>query len=263
MTPYVHPKERRYFGIAVAVSGLIYLALAVSIVGILYVCIGFAVYVVAQGIFIGRLRGNGVLVTRRQFPDLFERTATLAQAMGLPFAPDVYVLQAGGALNAFATRFFGRNFVVIYADVLELAYERGEPEVAFVLAHELGHLRLGHMWKKALIYPAQVIPFLGAAYSRACEYSCDGIGADLEPAGASGGILVLAAGKRLYREIDPEAFAEQARTPDDLWVWLAEHLASHPNLPKRLLALRARDRELAVHATRAVSQDLNSSIGSG
>jgi hypothetical protein len=32
--------------------------------------------------------------------------------MDMKFVPDVYVLKSSGALNAFATRFFGRNMVV-------------------------------------------------------------------------------------------------------------------------------------------------------
>jgi Zn-dependent protease with chaperone function len=153
--------------------------------------------------------------------------------------PEVYIVQEGGILNAFATRFLGRNFVVIYSDILELAYESGEAEVAFVLAHELAHLKLGHLWKRALIYPALIVPFLPQAYSRACEYSCDAIGNALRSDGSVGGLLALAAGKRLYRSVDAAAFAEQGAQPDDLWVWLAEHVATHPNLPKRLRTVLA------------------------
>jgi Zn-dependent protease with chaperone function len=194
---------------------------------------------VVQGFFTGRLRGNGVLVTPRQFPDVHALTAELSGRMGLAQIPEVYIVQEGGILNAFATRFLGRNFVVIYSDILELAYEAGEAEVAFVLAHELAHLRLGHLWKRALVYPAALCPFLLQAYSRACEYSCDAVGNALRPDGSVGGLLALAAGKRLYRTVDVAAFADQGAQPDDLWVWLAEHVATHPNLPKRLRGVLA------------------------
>ena len=88
------------------------------------------------------------------------------------------------------------------------------------------------------ITPATLVPFLGTAYSRACEYTCDAYGAYLWPQGAEGGILVLAAGKRLYREMDVDAFLAQAHEQDSFWMWLAEHLATHPNLPKRLSYVR-------------------------
>ena len=48
---------------------------------------------------------------------------------------DVYVVEAGGVMNAFATRFLGRNFVVIHSDVLALAMEQGEAAVGFIVAH--------------------------------------------------------------------------------------------------------------------------------
>ena len=91
--------------------------------------------------------------------------------------------------------------------------------------------------KKFWLYPAGCVPFLSQAYSRACEYSCDAIGAALEPNGAIRGVMVLASGKRLYREMDEASFVEQARQPSDFWIWLAEHLASHPNLSKRVDAI--------------------------
>ncbi len=49
---------------------------------------------------------------------------------------------------------------------------------------------------------------------------------------------MLAAGKRLYREMDVDAFLAQAHEQDGFWMWLAEHVATHPNLPKRLSNVR-------------------------
>jgi Zn-dependent protease with chaperone function len=169
-----------------------------------------------------------------QFPLLHRMAAQISGRLGLTEVPAIYVLQEVGALNAVATRFVSRNFVVVYSDIVELAYEQGEAELAFVLAHELAHVELGHLAKKFWLYPATFVPFLSQAYSRACESSCDAIGAALEPAAAVKGILVLASGKRLYREMDLASFVEQARQESDIWMWLAEHLAGHPNLPKRV-----------------------------
>ena len=50
------------------------------------------------------------------------------------------MVQSGGLLNAFATRFSFRNLVVLYSDVMELAYEQGESAVDFIIAHELAHI---------------------------------------------------------------------------------------------------------------------------
>jgi Zn-dependent protease with chaperone function len=234
----VNPKERTYLTVALIVSGFIYFMLLISIIGIFYVLAGAVALAIAQGIAVGQLRGNGIRVSDRQFPDLLRIARQVCGQLGIAQVPPIYIVQSGGVLNAFATRFFGRNYVCIYSDILELAYEHGEDEVAFILAHELTHVARNHIWWKTVIAPAALIPFLGAAYSRACEYTCDAYAAYLWPQGAEGGILVLAAGKRLYREMDVEAFLAQAREPDTFWIWLAEHVSTHPNLPKRLSVVR-------------------------
>lgn len=233
----VHPKEPLYFGIAVAFSAMVYLVLVLSLVGLIYLVLGALIGLVSHGLFVGHIRGNGVRVSERQFPEVYRLTQELARQMGLERVPAVYVVEAGGFLNAFATRFLRRDFVVVFSDVLALAYERGEAELAFVIAHELAHIHRGHLAWRWFLYPALLVPFLSQAYSRACEYTCDRIAAWCRPDGAAGGLLALAAGKHLYRRVDREVFAEQARTERGFWIWLAEVLSSHPHLPRRLAAL--------------------------
>ena len=161
----------------------------------------------------------------------------LANHMGLNPVPTIYVLQAGGLINAFATRFLGRNFVVIYSDVLELAYAKGEAELAFVICHELAHIKRKHLSWRWLLYPAMLIPFLGTAYSRACEYTCDTFGGHYQPNGALGGLLVLAAGNRLYQNVNAQEFIMQVESERGFWIWFSEVLSSHPHLPKRVASL--------------------------
>jgi Zn-dependent protease with chaperone function len=240
MESLVHPKERTYFAIALLISGLIYLALVVSIVGLAYIAIGALIALVAHGLFIGQLRGNGVRVSERQFPELHRLVERLSREMELPAVPDVYVLQAGGVLNAFATRFLGRNFVVIYSDALELAYQNGEPAVGFVVAHELAHVKRKHLSKRWLLYPAMFVPFLGTAYSRACEYTCDRFAAHYRPDRAYDGLRLLAAGKQLYAAVDVAELGDQALRDRGFWTWFAEILSTHPHLPKRVAALSER-----------------------
>lgn len=237
MESLVSPKERVYFGICLVISLLVYLALVVSIVGIVYIAIGAIIAVIVHGLFIGSMRGNGIRVSEKQFPEVYRIASQLANHMGLNPMPAIYVLQAGGLLNAFATKFLGRSFVVIYSDVLELAYSKGESELAFVICHELAHIKRKHLTWRWLLYPSMLVPFLGAAYSRACEYTCDRFGAHYSPDGAVGGLLVLASGKKLYRNVNQQEFSNQATTERGFWIWFSEVLSTHPNLPKRVNAL--------------------------
>ena len=200
MQSLVHPKENFYFALCALVSLLVYAGLVAAAYAAIEVFTGFAFYIVmgltfaflAQGLFIGHIRGNAIRISPQQFPDVHKAVQEMAQRMGLSPAPAVYVLQAGGLLNAFATRFLGRNFVVIYSDVLELALEKGESELNFVICHELAHIKRKHLIWRLILWPGMFFPFLNMAYSRACEYTCDRFGAHYVPEGAVSGVVVLA-----------------------------------------------------------------------
>jgi len=245
--PLIHPKEKLYFAICVVVSIAIYYVLARLVISgtaaggtILFYTIALIIaYFIFHGVMLGQIRGNGIRVSERQFPELMAMADQHSRRLGMDETPDVFVLQSGGLLNAFATRFLGRNFVVLYSDVLALATQKGEKAVSFVLGHELGHVQRKHMTRRALLYPAMVFPFLGSAYSRACEYTCDQVGNALEPEGGVDGLLVLAAGRDLYNQVDAGEYARQRETETGFFVHFAEILATHPNLTKRVAALAA------------------------
>ena len=248
LSPLVHPKERIYYVLCVAISVFAYgwaiyalgtsstASPAVGVIITYAVMFGLGFWMV-HALFLGRLRGNAVRVSERQLPDLHRVVVEQCRALAMD-VPDVFVTQAGGMLNAFATKFFRRRFVILYADIVELAREQGETAVRFVVAHELAHLKRGHLSRRWLIFPAMMVPFLGSAYSRAREYTCDRFGAHLEPDGAVAGLLVLAAGKRLYREVDTNEYVRQTNDEGGFWYWLAEVTSTHPNLTKRVAAVR-------------------------
>lgn len=235
MKELVYPRERTYFALCTVISVLLYIALAVTVVGIFYILLAAVMVLFINGIYIGTIRTNAVKVSARQFPEVYVKAQELAQKMEMEL-PDIYVLQAGGSLNAMATRFLGRDFMIIFSDVLEMAYEEGEAALTFVIAHELAHIKRKHLSMRWLIYPGLLIPFLGTAYMRACEYTCDRFGANYVPEGAVKGLLVLAAGKQLYRKMDVAAFVQQTETEKGFFVWLAEVVATHPPLAERVRA---------------------------
>jgi Zn-dependent protease with chaperone function len=241
----VNPRERFLYAAMLLVSLLVYGGLvfasltnphaAASIVlyGIMFSLLG----IFAHGLALGRIRGNAVRVSERQFPLLHRLAATHARRLGLTRVPDVYVMESGGLLNAFATRFIGRDFIVVHSDVLELALAQGEAAVGFIMGHELGHVWRGHLKHRWLTMPGRLFPYLGAAYSRACEYTCDRIGAFCQPDGAISGLLALAAGKQLHPHVDVREYAAQAVSDTGFWIRRAELMSSHPLLPKRVAAL--------------------------
>ena len=188
---------------------------------------------------IGNIRGNGIRISERQFPEVYERVIELSKAMSLKTVPDVFVIHSEGAFNAFATRFLGRNMVVIYSEVFELAREQGDKELDFIIAHELAHIKRRHIWKSILILPANFVPFLSQAYSRACEYTCDRTAAYYIQDGvaAKHALTILSVGKVLYRDINEVEFLEQINSESNVAVWFSEISSTHPILPKRIQAV--------------------------
>ncbi len=232
----VYPKERIFGCISVIIGCAVYLAVVISVIGLAYLPFVVLAAIISHGFYIGYIRGHAIKISHDQFPEIFEMLQDLSSQMQMS-QPEVYVLNGQGILNAFATKLFSRNFVVIYSNVLELAYEQGQDEVAFVLCHELAHIKRGHLKWAWIHAPARFIPLLGSAYSRACEYTCDRFAQHFKPSGASYGLLALATGSKLYRKVNIEALHKQVGTGLGFWAWLHEIFSSHPNLISRIRQL--------------------------
>lgn len=235
----VHPKENRYFALTALFSILSYIGLLFSIVGIAIIAVIMLVSYFFHALGMAKIRRNGVRISEKQFPDIYEKAARLAGVMGLEKVPSIYIMEAEGTLNAYATRFFGKNMVVVYSEIFDLSEEGKEDELLFVIAHEFAHLKRRHVLVHLLLLPAMYVPFLGEAYLRACEYTCDRYAAfytnNLEASKKA--LTMLAIGKRLSHKVNQEAFIEQVEQETGFFAWLSERLATHPDLPKRLNAL--------------------------
>ncbi|MFJ7935110.1 M48 family metallopeptidase [Sporosarcina sp. NPDC096371] len=232
-------KETPYFICSVIISIFIYLIAMVSLIGIVIALVILAFILFSNAIMLGSIRGNGIRISERQFPDVYERVVDLSKKMELKSVPDVFVIHSEGAFNAFATRFFGRNMVVIYSEVFELAREQGDKELDFIIAHELAHIKRRHILNSMLVLPATLVPFLSQAYSRACEYTCDRQAAYYIQDGlaAKRALTILGIGKGLYKEVNDFAYLEQIHSESNVAVWFAEVLSTHPLLPKRIQAV--------------------------
>jgi Zn-dependent protease with chaperone function len=245
----IHHKEHLYFAIKAVVSIIFYALLILGIAAffitdaipmndvyliILYFVILFLALLFRFGLLIGYIRGNAVKVSAFQFPDIYEIVTRQSKQLGLPNIPDVYILQYGGLLNAFATRFLGSNYIVLFSEIVEAAYEEDKKMLDFIIAHELGHIKRKHITKKMILFPGSLVPFLGFAYSRACEYTCDNIAYSLCPEGARNGMLLVASGRQLFKKVNAAEFIKQRETEGGFWFWFSEKLSSHPHIAKRV-----------------------------
>jgi Zn-dependent protease with chaperone function len=239
----IHDDERTFFVLSVIVSVFAYLFLIFSIIGIFYIVVGILFTFFLHGIMIGYIRANGVKLTKNQFPSVHKKVQELCELMNIDNIPDVFVLQSDGMLNAFAARFFGRNFVVLYSNLFELIETGEEEELTYVLAHELAHIQRKHMTKSLLLLPALWTPFLGKAYSRGCEYTCDRIAAAYtgNAAAAIRGLTILAIGRVLYKQVNISEYLTESSREGGFFVWLSQIISTHPPLPKRIISIEHMD----------------------
>ncbi len=238
----LYKNEKPLFSIMLAVSLLIWglILFATKGLALAYVVMFGLFYLFAQSGFISYLKGTGVEITAEQFPDLHHKIVEASTKLGMEPVPAAYLLHADGAFNALATRFLGKNFIVLYSDIVD-ALEEQPDALNFYIGHELAHLKRKHLQWGPLLMPAAFLPLLGTAYSRAKEYTCDrhGLAACAHPQSAQLGLAALAAGGKRWRTMSQDKYIDQTRATSGFWMSLYELISDYPWLTKRAAALRA------------------------
>lgn len=239
------PSEAALYVLTLMVALGIWLLMAVSIVGILYAVFIGLFFFLAHMAFVAHVRGSAVKVTERQFPELHRRVARIARQMEMGDPPDTYIMQSGGALNALATRFLTSHLVVLYSDLLEACGDDHDAR-DMIIAHELAHVKCGHLRFHWLLLPGLVTPFPGKALSRAREFTCDRYGHAVagKGEGALRGLAILAAGPVYGPRIDLAEFVRQQEDVSTGLMTLGRWFSTHPPLSRRIAAL---DEGLARH----------------
>jgi Zn-dependent protease with chaperone function len=196
------------------------------------------VYVIWRNLTRASVRGSAVQVTHEQFPAIAAVRDTFAQQLRLGRTPEVYVASGNGQLNAFAASAYRVDFVVLHSELFANLYQNNREGLAFILGHELGHIRLHHtrLWYQLSLAFINIIPLLPGFLSRAREYSCDRHGAFLEPQGQEG-LVLLTAGRYVYRQVDVENLLDQAAHVRGFWPEVAQLTQSHPLTVWRLKKL--------------------------
>jgi Zn-dependent protease with chaperone function len=198
--------------------------------------------VFAHSLLIAWLKGNSVRVTPEQFPDLYALFTQSCQRLGMERQPELYLAQSDGMLNAMATRFMRRDYVVLLSAVVDALEDRPQA-IKFYMGHELGHIRRKHLSRHWWLWPGMLYPLLSPAYSRACEYTCDRHGFaccdNLEDAKRA--LAVLVAGPERWKTLNLTAFEEQAKASGGFWMAVNELTADYPWLCKRMMVLENRN----------------------
>lgn len=206
--------------------------------------------------------GSAIRVTPEQYPKLHLIFADCCEVLDLP-QPPLYVLQSP-IVNAFTS---GHNnpFVVVHTALLDLMED---DEIMAVLAHELGHIKCGHvlyMQMARFIKPLmevigdltlQIGKWVGVGieaalllWSRRAELSADraALLALQQSRPCVGMLMKLAGGSRRWSDqIDSDQFLKQAReykeetdqkTLERVYQFLNSAFSDHPDCVERARAL--------------------------
>ena len=186
-------------------------------------------------------RALAVRVSEKNFPEIYDKSVEFAEKLGLDKVPAVYVAQEGGIINAFASAIFGRRYAQLNAEIVEVAYleHKDFSTVFFVLGHELAHIKLNHVTPINVLLTlfGRLVPVFGPMLSRAREYSCDRISQLLNQSDCLASIMLLYAGRHLYKYVDVQDYLYSVQQERGFFLWLFNLNSSHPIGPKRVAAL--------------------------
>ncbi len=253
ISSFRHPKEKLYGSLMLAVGMIVWLVIAAIVVAgmlsgsfwhvVLIVFYGFLIWFaafVAKALTRAYMFGHFVKVGPQQFPHLYKMVEEGARAVGLKEAPVTFVYNSSGVMNAMALRLVGRHRYVWLTSALIDA--DSDEQVRFVVGHELGHHVAGHLDEPGsfLRLPAHFVPFLGAAYSRARELTCDRVGAWLarDQAASRTALQMLACGSaKLNGQMNADAFQRQEVEVPSIAGFILHIFSHYPRLTRRVEAI--------------------------
>jgi Zn-dependent protease with chaperone function len=196
----------------------------------------------------GQLLGSAVKVSERQFPRIHGLTKECAQQLGI-VCPQVYIVN-NPHLNAGTFGTDEESFILVHSALVD---HYTDEELRTVLGHECGHIHNSHVvylttlhylkmiaaaFLPWIVYPA-MIPL--NELSRRAEITCDRAGmlcSKNEHVSAKALTKLVLGSRKLYDEFNLDAFLEQYEEGKDSIGRYMEALATHPYLPKRVLAMR-------------------------
>lgn len=195
------------------------------------------------------LLGHSVKVGPRQFPRVHDLVTECSQTLGIA-TPTVYITN-NLTWNAMTSGTNDDAFILIHSGLID---RFAEDELRTVIGHECGHIHNNHVvYLTTMIYLTTMAsifvkwiaePALVAlkAWSRRAEVTCDRAGMlcsrSLDAGSRVFAKLALGSNK-LLPEMNMDEFLAQYDEGKESIGRYRELFASHPWLPKRVLALRA------------------------
>jgi len=248
---YRSSKETTYNAVLCVFGGLIWIGIFYLLVSAekehifamlplaMYVILFVLFFVVLAFLFRAKAMGNMILLSKEQFPHIYQMVSEGAEKLRIP-EPEAFIYNSNGLINAFARQLFGRRYLLLTSAIVDATTDE---QVRFIVGHELGHHAAGHLnfFGYFLRLPARIIPFLHKAYSRQCEYTSDKLGLAIsrDVENSSKAIAMLGCGcHKLNGQLNLFAFEKQEHQVPAVSGYIAEILSSHPRLTRRVISLK-------------------------
>lgn len=259
MSEKVFPRDRVLTALSMTIGVLVWTGILLAIyqagarallgvagTAIVVIPVTFIAYVFAKSAAIAHLRGNATEVTEYQLPELHKQLLACCEVLRAPKIPTMFIQNGNGVMNAFATWFLGRQYVILLSGVVD-AMAPNPNGVRFYIGHELGHvLRHDNPIAAFLRWPALRLPLLGAAFSRARETTCDlhGLACSESPELAARSLAALAAGARSWAKVSMDGYRRQVAAGGGFWMSFHELVSSYPWTGKRVVRVLDRTPEI-------------------
>jgi len=239
-----HPKETGYFTVMAVVSGLIWLPMIPAAIVGFFISIPFLIVAWLSSLYFKAvILGDSVRVSADQYPEIYQRANEISRELKMTSVPEIFVVNSNGVINAVAYRVLDGKYIFVYSSLVDLLLIKGHrKELDFILGHELGHYAAGHMqfWKRIFLFWGKLVPFVGAAYSRACELTADRIGHHFvdDTTVSKRALAAMALGSAtLLETISIEAFkAQEAQIPSVIG-FIHKIFSQYPRTTRRVIEI--------------------------
>ena len=240
-----------FYTIAVAILGIVSIAGGIGAV-IFFVLVQLYAYY--------KMYANdmsySIRVTEKNYPEIYEKVQEYTRLLGWKKAPEVYVQQMNGDINAYTSWVPGKVYVHLNAEIVDLLYLHGDLDtISFVMAHEFGHAYLHHVQIYYNVWTVfcAFIPFFGKKIispllGRAREFSADRVAQALTGGKAElRTMMFMAAGRHGYLRTDAEDYMLWINKNHNFLEKIARFItnlfADHPIMPFRTAAIMDKNKK--------------------
>jgi hypothetical protein len=185
------------------------------------------------------IRGNSVRLSKHQFPEVYAVFRGHCERLGMTEIPELFITTS--TIEPFSQAFssWRENYIVLHQVLFDIDDRKTMDVVSFVLAHELGAVRLNQtaVWNEMLLTYVSAIKWFRNPLERVRTYSRDRYGAALSPTGFRG-LLINAVGRRLMEHVDIDDYLSQQRRYGGFWSAANMFFEAKPQVFTRLARLR-------------------------